>query len=104
MLGDRSRRREAMHRISMEYWRNITIIYTFAPVAVRTENAKSLVGCWQPSSFTSANEAAWPSIGWETPRSREYSCIAPLTLNALGFALFPAMPMRAIHLSSALTR
>jgi len=44
---------------------------TFAPVAVRTEKVKRLVGPGAPSRVISAKAAACPSIDWLTFRSRE---------------------------------
>jgi hypothetical protein len=52
---------------------------TFAPVAVLTEKVNRLVGFGAPSSVNFAKHPAWPSNGCDTPRSFEYSCMAPTT-------------------------
>ena len=76
---------------------------SFAPLAVRTAKVNSLYGTEASCVFSSANAAAWPSIGCETPRSRLYSCIEPLMRNAAGSVALE-IPISTIHLPSALER
>lgn len=52
---------------------------TFPPVAERTAKQKRVDSLALPWIFNWAKLAAWPSIGWLTLRSTEYSCIAPTT-------------------------
>ena len=68
-----------------------------APVAVLAAKVNSVEGVVPPSTVRSANDAAWPSIGWLTFFSFEYSCIAPMIRLVPGSDL---MPMSTIHFSS----
>jgi len=52
---------------------------TFPPWAPRTAKQKSVDGEAFPGMENCEKAAAWPSIGWLTLRSTEYSCIAPTT-------------------------
>jgi len=52
---------------------------TFPPWAPRTAKQKSVDGDAFPGMENCEKAAAWPSIGWLTLRSTEYSCIAPTT-------------------------
>jgi len=72
-------------------------------VPVRTANVNSLNGLGAESVRSSAKLAAWPSMGCDTPRSRLYSCMLPLTRNAPG-AVLPLMPISTTHFSSGETR
>ena len=55
-----------------------SITCSFAPADVFAANVKRVDGVEPPSTVRSANAAAWPSIGWLTFFSFEYSCIAPM--------------------------
>lgn len=61
------------------HYRNIAIDFTLPPAGLLTAKQKSVEGLAFPSILNSAKAAAWPSIGWETFLSTEYSCIAPTT-------------------------
>lgn len=52
---------------------------TFPPACERTAKQKRVEGLAFPSTVNSPNAAAWPSMGWDTFLSTEYSCIAPTT-------------------------
>ena len=56
-----------------------TNILTFPPWAPRTAKQNRVEGLALPSILNSANDAACPSMGCDTLRSTEYSCIAPTT-------------------------
>ena len=53
--------------------------FTLPPAGLLTAKQKRVEGLAFPSILNSAKAAAWPSIGWETFLSTEYSCIAPTT-------------------------
>lgn len=53
---------------------------TFPPCWFLTANVKRVDSEGLPGNCSCANAAACPSMGWLTPRSTEYSCIAPATL------------------------
>ena len=44
-----------------------------------TAKQKSVDSLGLPSILNCMKAAAWPSIGWDTFRSTEYSCMAPTT-------------------------
>ena len=50
---------------------------TFAPAAPLAANVKRVDGDVAPSHVYEWKAAAWPSIGWLTFFSLEYSCMAP---------------------------
>ena len=56
-------------------WRPLTL----PPCGPLTANMKRVEGLGLPSTVYVAKAAAWPSMGWLTLRSTEYSCIAPTT-------------------------
>lgn len=52
---------------------------TFPPACERTAKQKRVEALAFPSTLNSPKAAAWPSMGWDTFLSTEYSCIAPTT-------------------------
>lgn len=54
-------------------------VVTFPPACERTAKQKRVEALAFPSILNSPKAAAWPSMGWETFLSTEYSCIAPTT-------------------------
>lgn len=54
-------------------------VVTFPPACERTAKQKRVEELVFPSILNSPKAAAWPSMGWETFLSTEYSCIAPTT-------------------------
>ena len=63
-----------------------SITCSFAPADVFAANVKRVDGVEPPSTVRSAKAAAWPSIGWLTFFSFEYSCIAPMMRFVPGYA------------------
>ena len=63
-----------------------SITCSFAPADVFAANVKRVDGVEPPSTVRSAKAAAWPSIGWLTFFSFEYSCIAPMMRFGPGYA------------------
>jgi len=59
-------------------------VLTFPPWAPRTAKQKSVDSALLSGILKLANAAAWPSMGWLTLRSTEYSCIAPTTRFCCG--------------------
>lgn len=56
-----------------------SIMCNFPPCVVLTAKQNSVDTSGFPSILNIANDAAWPSMGCETLRSTEYSCMAPTT-------------------------
>lgn len=88
------------HPWSCHYWKKT---YLCATCCVHSKWRRKKVSFWWLSWVISTN-ATCPSICWLTPWSLLYSCMAPFTLNAAGFVIFPEIPMSMGHFLSRMTQ